>query len=347
MAGHWPDVDIGDWLKNASASLVWTGQSRLPVSVSFAKRQRDATYINSPRTGWFDYVAHEVSQHRLIAVSIRVLGWMARAFGIDRIIVVGNYPVSTSVWTLQQVAEIPSAAEEMSERKPDFFVGVRNILPCRDSKLISALTALGFVGLPARVIYEFDFRGEFMGNFSHLKKDFALFKRLNIAFEVASRVEAVDAKRMQFLYEIIYLHKHSTLNPQYSAQFFSDLINSGVATYLSIRDSNNRILSFALLWTVGEILTVPALGYDQATGDHGSYRVLFVAIYRYARDHKLLLNYSSGAGEFKRRRGGVARLEYTYIRCPNSASGFKRACLKMVSRRLASVTEQSLIKVGA
>ncbi|NBO90981.1 MAG: hypothetical protein EBV06_01490 [Planctomycetia bacterium] len=75
--------------------------------------------------------------------------------------------------------------------------------------------------------------------------------------------------------------------------------------------------------------------------------MLFVAIYKYARDHKLLLNYSSGAGEFKRRRGGVPRLEYTYIRCPNSASGFKRACLKMVSRRLATVTEQSLIKVGA
>jgi hypothetical protein len=347
MAGDWSDADISDWLKNASANLIWIGNSRLPVSVALAKRQDDATYINSLRTGWFDYVAHETSHNRLVAATFNLLGWLACAFGIDRIIVIGNYPVSTSVWTLQQAAEIPLAAEAMSETKPDFFIGVRNILPYRDAKLISDLTSLDFVGLPARVIYEFDFRGEFVTNFSHLKKDIALFKRLNMSFEVESHIESSDVKRIHHLYETIYLRKHSKFNPQYSSKFFADLINSGTAKYLSIRDSDNKILSFALLWAVGETLTVPALGYDQSMGDRGSYRMLFVAIYMYARDNKLLLNYSSGAGEFKRRRGGVPRLEYTYLRCPSTASGFKRACLEMVSRRLASVTEQSLIKVGA
>mgnify|MGYP003342644760 CR=1 FL=1 len=156
-----------------------------------------------------------------------------------------------------------------------------------------------------------------------------------------------NAKRIHFLYETIYLRKHSKLNPQYSSRFFADLINSGVARYICIRDSDNRILSFALLWSVGETLTVPALGYDELTGDRGSYRMLFVAIYLYARDSKLLLNFSSGAGEFKRRRGGVPRLEYTYLRYPSSASYFKRGVLKFTSRLIAPVNEDRLIKLGA
>jgi hypothetical protein len=58
------------------------------------------------------------------------------------------------------------------------------------------------------------------------------------------------------------------------------------------------------------------------------------------------LNYSSGAGEFKRNRGGVARLEYLYLKAP-SKSRFRKFVLSRLSQELGKITLHQLIEKGA
>jgi len=333
----WPTAQLSDWVSNACANLLWKGNAKVPVSVALPTRQKNTSYLFSPRSAWFDYLAHECRHQALLAQFIKALGKLAYFLGIDKTIFVGNYPVSTSIWTSEQEAELPAIAHELQQANPDYYVGIRNLLPHRHPKLISELTKQGYYGIPSRVIYEFDFREDGIptsSSPSHLKRDLALLKKLDLDVQACQKLDQVSLTRIHELYQRIYLYKHSLLNPQYTVQFFADLIHQGSMSCLLVRGSDQQIRSFALLLTTGQTLTVPALGYDSEIDLEGSYRVLFAAIYNHAKSQGVLLNYSSGAGDFKRKRGGIAYLEYTYLSCPLNSHRFKKWALSFVAKKL-------------
>jgi hypothetical protein len=67
----------------------------------------------------------------------------------------------------------------------------------------------------------------------------------------------------------------------------------------------------------------------------------------YSKDKQVLLNYSSGAGDFKRKRGGEAYLEYAYIRCPLDSGRIKKRIIHFAACKTQSINVQDLIKLGA
>jgi hypothetical protein len=118
-------------------------------------------------------------------------------------------------------------------------------------------------------------------------------------------------------------------------------------TCLIISNSSNSIVSFALICTSGETISIPALGYDSKYELEGSYRVLFAAIHAHAKNAQALLNYSSGAGDFKRKRGGIPYLEYTYLKYPKEKYGLKRMLIHFAAQLTSQIDAQDLIKRGA
>jgi hypothetical protein len=347
MSSTWPEVNLRDWVANASANLQWKGFLRVPVSIALPSREKNASYIFSPRSAWFDYLAHECRSQPLLALLIQTLGKLAFFLGIDRTIFVGNYPISTSIWSSEQEHELHSIANEMRHAHPNHYVGIRNLLPHRHPALITQLQSQGFCGIPSRVIYEFDFRYAAVQIPSHLKRDLALFKKLQMQVEITTKLDQIDLLRIEALYQKIYLEKHSLLNPQYTQQFFEDVVRPGVMSCLLVRNSSGQICSFALLQSTHQTLTVPALGYDPALDLEGSYRVLFAAIYSHAKEERALLNYSSGAGDFKRKRGASAYLEYTFLASPISGNCLQRKILKAAANKSLGIKAQDLIKLGA
>jgi hypothetical protein len=347
MATKWPAVKLTDWVSNACASMLWEGNTKVPISIAFPARQKNTSYLFSPRSGWFDYLTHEYRHQPVVAFLIATLGKLSYFLGIDKTIFVGNYPISTSIWTSEQENDLPSIANKMRGLNPGYFIGIRNLLPQRHPILISNLKSLGYLVIPSRVIYEFDLRCENAPIPSHLKRDLALLKKFNLDVQICSRLDQDSLICIHDLYQKIYLHKHSLLNPQYTVQFFDDVVNRGVMSCLLVRGENQQICSFALLLKTDLTLSVPALGYDTKFSLEGSYRVLFAAIYTYAKDQRLLLNYSSGAGDFKRKRGGIGHLEYTYLICPFKSYGIKKFILALVAKKTASLKAQDLIELGA
>lgn len=347
MSYDWPTAVLSKWLNNASAILIWEGNTKLPISVAMPARQKNACYIHSPRSAWFDYLAHECRSWPISALLIQILGKLSYFLGIDKTVYVGNYPISTSIWTKEQEGEILRIANKIRQSHPDYYIGVRNLLPHRHPTLITELKSLGFSGIPSRVIYEFDLRGEKGAIPSHLKRDLSLLKKLNLDVEICTELDHASLVRIHALYQKIYLDKHSPLNPQYTTEFFKDMVNQGPMSCLLIRGADQQIRSFALILATGQTISVPALGYDLDFALEGSYRVLFAAIYVHSKNKQVLLNYSSGAGDFKRKRGGVAHLEYTYIRCPLNSGSIKKQIIHFAARKTQSIQAQDLIQLGA
>jgi hypothetical protein len=348
MRPTWPRQPLERWIRNACAELQWLGDSSVAVTVSRTPRAPLTTYLTSLRSGWFDYAAEELHDTWWAAWGVRLLGTCAYWLGLDRLVLVGNWPVSTNVWDAATCAELPVVCANVMAHHPNAFVGVRNLQAHKHADLMATLSALGFVALPARVVYEFDLREGMGRKPSHLARDHAALTRSGLNPVLLSQANPETARRMASLYKRIYLEKHSQLNAQYTPEFFEDMLNGQTMRALALTHSNGNIMAFAMLYQVDDTLTVPALGYATDAEVDGLYRLLFSAIHDYTQAHRLLLNYSSGAGDFKRKRGGVPHLELTMVCGPSiQTNGWRNHLLRWIEKKAQRLDTQALISLGA
>ncbi len=344
---QWPSVELSHWIQNGSANLTLDTASGLPITRSIHPRQLDTTYITSLRSAWFDYPAQEVADNSIAAWSFKSAGLVAKMLGIDNVILIGNAPVSTNIWTEWNMLDVPLLCQQIASSYKKHFIGVRNLQTDKHSALIETLKSQRFSAIPARIVYEFDFRKKLDKKHSHLQRDRSVLKRSGFQVNVLTSISMAQASQIRDLYQAIYIDKHSSLNAQYTSQFFADMLSFKVMTALVLQDADGNIVSFAMLYAVDDTLTVPALGYDPKHPINSLYRQLFAAITFYAQEKRMLLNYSSGAGDFKRKRGGVARLEYTMLKAPKTWHSARSSILSLLQRHGQGMRETDLIAWGA
>jgi len=344
MQHQWPRESLDIWMQNACADLHWHGDLAIPITCAHPIRSPNTSYITSLRSGWFDYAAQELQDQRLHATGIRLVGQFARVLGLDQLVLVGNFPVSTNIWPDSAHAALVEACADTVHMHAKQFVAVRNLQSDANAALIHALRTMGFHALPARLVYEFDLRQGLAYKPSHLMRDRSALTKSNLETNISSEISNAQASRLRELYQEIYIKKHSELNAQYTTQFFSDMVQTQVMQVLSLKNKAGAIVAFAMLYQQEDTLTVPALGYDTQAGIEGLYRLLFAAIHQYAQTQKLLLNYSSGAGDFKRKRGGVPRMEYTLLRPPSAWQG---RLLSWLEKKTSTIQAHHLINMGA
>lgn len=334
-------------MANASSQVDWV--EGLPVTVPTQPLPVQTSYILSPCRGWFNYLAQELTAAGAPNASCLVVwaGGCARWLGMERMVVIGNGPVSTNLYSPSDFGALLSAASRAIQGYRHHFLAIRNLTREHHESLIQGLESLGFVALPARVIYEFSAVTWLKQKPPiNLTRDLKHLSKSGVLVQTLPRLAPDQAQQMCELYHRIYLRKHSLLNAQYTPAFFLDMVNNGWMKLLSVSDREERLLGFALLYEQSGVLSVPAVGYSEFSESLGGYRLIFASIYRHAEHHGLLLNYSSGAGDFKRKRGGQPLLEYTLLRAP-AASRTRRRLLRWLANRLSRIRVEDLIRRGA
>jgi hypothetical protein len=339
--------DLSIWMKNAFADLNWVGPQSLPITVLKPNIPAAPSYLTSLRSGWIDYAAHERASHPAQAEMIRALGWVFQAMGLDRLVLAGNFPISTNERSLQELAAMPEVCQLLQRAYPQHFIGVRNVLAKRQAELFRSLQALGYCAIPSRVVYEFDWRRPSQKLTSHMHRDLNRFRRSSLRVVWKTHFTPMELSRIEDLYGQVYLEKHSYLNPQYTQKFFEDAVSVLGMRCLCLVDTCDRIMAFSLVSHKQRVVTVPALGYDTQDAAQGLYRHLFAALYQELSATGCWLNYSSGAGDFKRKRGGVPALEYTLVRAPENSGWMTQAMLKVMERLGSKVTVERMMAWGA
>lgn len=348
MTADWPDVPLSQWMSNAGAELVWTQGSHSPLAITrtITPRCGNMAYITSLRSHWFDYASDELGPNTLKGMIVRLAGQVSGLMGLDRLSLIGNEPISTVLRTSAQNQALLQSAETEYADYPDHWIGIRNLLPSQHGDLIQSLIAQDYVMVPTRVVYLFDASHAPLRPASHLVRDRKLLKKSGLKPEVVQSLDEADITHMTRLYHEVYLKKHSRLNADYLPQFFSDMLASGAMECLVLRDDTRTIRSFAMLRCLGSDLIAPAVGHDVEQPEAGHYRQLFAALSNYVDQHKLRLNYSSGAGDYKRKRGGIGELEMTAIKAPINAP-LSRRMLAILARQCHKLTLEMMIANGA
>lgn len=341
-------------LGNAAARLDWLPPEAggLPVTTGIARAGRGACYITNLVSAFFTYPAAEITATKPFAArGLHAGGLLACALGLGGARLIGNLPISTNLFA-EDAAAVQGAVRYCLERHGSSWLGLRNLRPDRQPGLAAWLEEQGFSLLPARLVYEFATQQGSMPRASHFKRDLALLKRPD--FLVVGHDDFDDAmiSRISTLYRDTYIERHSSLNALYSAEFFELAWRNRALEFIGLVESATGLLQgFAAFYAAYGVLTVPALGHSaDMPREAGLYRRLTALAIRKAAERRLLLNYSSGAGDAKRKRGAEARLEFTALRAPGIGGeiDWRTEAMRHVSAIMRrNVTPAVLLAAGA
>lgn len=304
--------------------LLDTGAHLFPVSVNDGPRQPVNSYVVSPQTTYIDYAHYEITRlgrpwlARPLHGLTSAVGGLLRKACIDRIVFVNNWLLSTNLYPVDWHGDdLDRITQVMRANFPTHAIAFRSLNRCSNAQLMDRLLALGFIAVPSRQVYLFNGRA---GRAAPLlarhnnRIDAQLLDRSEYTIVQGERLKEVEYPRLEHLYALLYLHKYSPLNPQFSAAWMQHGQRAGWLRLVALRSADGQLDGVVGFFSNHEILSAPVVGYATNLPSRvGLYRLLTQLCLQEAIKRQCLLNFSSGAAHFKRLRGGQAAIEYTLV----------------------------------
>lgn len=170
-----------------------------------------------------------------------------------------------------------------------------------------------FYKIPTRLVFVNNDPQTDLKERSNCKKDLRIMARFSLSLLQYSA--PFDDQKIQTAlgqYRQLYLSKYSKNSPDFTAEYFKELLGNKVLSFYGIEDSKGNLLAFFALYINGDLATPALVGYDFQS-DLPLYRALMTGALKVAAKKGLKLNNSAGAPIFKARRGGKPQIEYMLI----------------------------------
>ena len=327
--------------------LLDTGTQQFPVSITEGNEPDDNCYVVSPQTAYSGYAREELKRLGRpwltwpLKLLTQCVALLLSAAKIDKLVQVNNWLLSTNLYpTDWNVAELPAITALMQRAFPDHGFGFRSLNDFSNRELRQCLETLGYLSIPSRQVYLFDGRAGAQAPFlkhHNSQLDATLLQRSPYEVVPGTALSDADFQRIEHLYHLLYLDKYCTLNPHYSAQWIQRGQHEGWLEVRALRSPEGRI-DGALGWFVNSaVISTPIVGYDTALPQRtGLYRQLTRLCLQEAVERRQVLNFSSGAAEFKRLRGGQPQIEYSLIHVAHLSWG-RRLVWTVLSRLLHGI----------
>jgi len=311
--------------------VVICGDVVLPISVgqkrdSRGKRTDKNSYVVSPSTHYIRYAVDE-THHLSPAANLaaRLVGWpllcFAQATKLDRVVMVNNWLLATNLLPPIKPAQVRSIIATVRDRWPDHAVLFRSLAPDLHPEHHAELKAAGARMVFSRRIHLVRDPVTAATARSDNRKDARLERRSGLRREPFHPER--DSQEVADLYAQLYLDKHSTCNPVFSARMIEHAARTGLFEVTVWRQegegdgdhSQRGPIEIAIgTWTVNGAVTAPMLGYNtRRPAKAGYYRIACRAILDVAIEQGALGHRSSGAAQFKQSRGAESSLEFNAV----------------------------------
>ncbi len=247
--------------------------------------------------------------------ALQGLGGILEACAVDRTVQWSSSLLSTNLHASGLLEDAPEVTAALVAAFPQHAILLKNIHGYEDSLLPGRLEKLGYKLIASRQIYFFDGRKADFLSRSDVKRDLKMLVNLpGYSIVNHDNFKINDVPRIVDLYKKLYLDKHSRLNPQYTDFFVARAWKERLLEFKGLRHDSGRLDAVYACYRKSGTTSTPFIGYDTTLpSDIGFYRMLVGMLLRDVAEAKLLLNYSSGAGEFKRRRGGEPAIEWNAV----------------------------------
>ena len=357
----WMDADgcaeAAHWVANVDARIVRLRhqETSLPLLLD-GPRAAHSSYVAGARAAWIDYAAHEAvrsasasRQRWLNGLAIAPLAVARAAFaaaGFTRAAWLDNplfstqlgAPVLASNVTHWRALAVPQAAGRALFWR-NLCVEVEPMLP-------RALRADAWRLLPARLVYLCDPSSSDLWKRNHVRRDHKLMRSDGVDWVSHAQLTVADIPALRRCFRAVFFDKHSALNPDFTDAFFARCLQPDSPLELLALRWQGQIVGVLALYIQHGWLTTPLIGYDTtAPGPLGLYRRLMARLLWEAKERGLRLHYSSGAGDFKRHRGGEPVLEYTAVHV-GALSAPKRWLFERIADQITQHAPELLMRHG-
>lgn len=314
---------------------------RIPVSINFS--EPDNAWVCSPHTTYARYTIEELRRWGHpgltgpLSLLCRMLGaYLGRAH-IDDCVALNNWLLSTNLYPALDATALGAWVTEALDRWPRHALWVRSLNRRYTPQWLEALANAGFMLIPSRQVYLYDRIDRSVRMPQNLRRDLEMLDRTGLVCSVGADWSAADFARAEELYSKLYLHKYSRLNPAYTAGFLRAWHGAGLLELFGYRDPMGFLTAVVGLFSIGDIITAPIVGYaTERPIKDGLYRLLMATVYDQAARLGRRINLSAGAAHFKRLRGGIAALEYSAVYARHLPRSRRRALgvLAALTRRI-------------
>ena len=283
------------------------------------------SYVVSPRSAWLRYARQEALRQLspplaalakpLSSLLLCPLAGLMSASRLDQAAQVANYMMSTNLYQAWMPDEVRQLTEKLCATYPQRPLLIRNICAAVCPEIQQNLLRQGWEMIPARMIYTCDAQEKSVWKHNHVRQDARLLHDGQVELIPHHAIRREDLAPLRQVFRQLFIDKHSYLNPDFTDSFFELCLETQFLEFTGLRYQGRwagiiGIYSHAASgW-----MTTPLIGYDTSLPQElGLYRRLMAILLGSARDQQLKLHYSSGAGQFKRARGGQPALEYSAV----------------------------------
>jgi len=271
-----------------------------------------ATYGRAAR----DEVTREVSGAQ--AAMFAALSYLAegalRLSHADHVVYANHLLFSTSLYGDWNGEDIEPALAALRAAFPDRAIVWRSLNADDHGALVQRMALLGGRKLLSRIVWRLADPARDWAPRRDARDDRRLLAAQRLHAEIARTLSQDDLRRVLRLYDDLYRAKYSLTNPAYGAALLRAAVDSGVLTLRLIRNHEGVLEGFTAEHVYQGALVNPMLGYDRSLPkSRGLYRIAMAASAERALAEGLCVNYSAGAGAFKRNRGARPALEFSLI----------------------------------
>lgn len=331
------------------------GNTLVPISVNDSEYEN--SYVCSPFTANISYAKDELGllQNPLLENTLKVGMTLAGRFlklgKINKTVSLNNWLVSTNLLPKINPYELQKTTQKLIQDYPNHSLSIRSLNTAHNDELMQFLSDQGWLLIPARQVYLFDTDHSWWKR-NHTKKDQSLLRKVEAGKTSLKWLKPEDLqphhfKNIQQCFRQLFIEKHSRYNPAFSESFLKALHDNEIIEFHSFADETGRIVASIGLFTQQNIITTPIVGYDTSLPKElGLYRLLMAVLLRLTYERQQPMNLSSGAGGFKRARGGEPTLEYTAFYCrhlPWYRRSIHNAFSNLVNRYAPKMFEQHQI----
>ncbi|WP_172959655.1 GNAT family N-acetyltransferase [Thiomicrorhabdus aquaedulcis] len=294
------------------------GNDDVPLTIN--STDYDNSYVCSAYTAYITYARNELSvlKNPLLEAVLRgvigVTSVVLKVGKINRSVSINNWLVSTNLLPEWSPETVQTLTFNLIDRYPSHNFSIRSLNVQTNPELMHTLTQQGWILMPARQVYLFDKHNPTWWKCNNTQNDQRLLRKTLLTKVLPHEHLSEDFADMAQCFHQLFIEKHSAYNPNFTEQYFEFLHQQQLVEFYSFRNPQGRIIATIGLLTQQDIITTPIVGYDtQQPKELGLYRLLMATLLKITFERGQTMNLSSGAGEFKRRRGGKPEVEYTAL----------------------------------
>jgi hypothetical protein len=307
---------INKYIENIETEIYLLEIDDIILPISLNQKEFTNSYVVSPYTHYISYAKEELWElgnkrlEAFLSYIIEGIGFFLRKSNINKVVVVNNWLLSTNLYPSLTSDQIKKMTEFLTNHFPQHTILMRSINETLHNQMISSFNSEGYKRIMSRSIYLFDPSIPLTKKQRKaLNQDKKLLEKFN--YQIRD-IQSGDFQKVEELYNQLYIDKYSINNPQFTEHFFKNAaIHNTLQFKLVLKEA--KVIGVIGYFVRGGVLTTPILGYEiKREKEAGLYRVLSMLITKEIIDKNYMGHRSAGAGSFKRKRGSVQEIEYTY-----------------------------------